>query len=255
MREYFWQYSIVNNGLKYYALGIYGKIDPEYSVYTQDAIDAAKVGRGHPDFWLKYLVSSIYFSGIHQQIDYIAPYPGHKEGSSPTVMEEPIIFAKCFRKAYLKDLIIRHTTAKKSAYARAKKESLDCLNQLNTIKLNKHPSKDNREETYKNTPLKKNKTVLVVDDFCTQGYSLEAARIYIQQTGANTISLSLLKTIYRDYEQIIQIDKFNPFEPNNFSSIRSIKHSYKNYISQPYGYEEISTKLTAYDNWQWPNGI
>jgi hypoxanthine phosphoribosyltransferase len=171
-------------------------------------------------------------------------------------MEETLVtFAKCFRKNYLKDLIIRHTTAQKSAYARHDGRNIDHLNQLNTIKLNPSPLKS-EEERYKKCPLKQGKTVLLIDDFCTQGYSLEAARAYVEQTGAKVICLSLLKTIIRDYERIGKIDKFSPFEPNQFTSVKSIiRYPYNDYISSPSAHEEIGSKLLAYDRWQWPNNI
>lgn len=259
LRSYLWQYSICNEDLEYYALGIFGTKDPEYKTYTEDAKEAAKQGRGHLDFWLKYLVSSIYFSGLHERIDYIAPYPGHSQYSNPTVMEAAlIIFAKCFRKTYLKDLIIRHTKAIKSAFARYNQEHLDCFNQLNTIYLNEFPLKKENGERYKKSPLKSDKIVLIIDDFCTQGYSLEAARVYIEQTGAKTICLSLLKTINRDYEQINKIRKFSPFQANKFylPDLEQVtKHPYRNYIVNPSAHEEIGSKLQAYDNWQWPHGI
>lgn len=257
LREYLWQYSVCYQDLEYYALGIYGTREPEYSTYTQDAKEAAKLGRGHLDFWLKYLLSSIYFSGLHERINYIAPYPAHKKGSSPTVMEEAlVVFAKCFRTTYLKGLIIRHTEAKKSAFARYNKEPLDCFNQLNTIRLNEYPLKGDTGQSYKKSPLKKGKTVLVIDDFCTQGYSLEAARAYVEQTGAKAICLSLLKTINRDYEQINKINKFLPFQVNQFSSLgQVIRHRYEDYILNPSAHEEIGSKLSAYDNWKWPSNI
>ena len=255
LRDYLWAYTINYEELEYYALGIYGTFEEKYS-YSHDARDAAKSGRGHPDFWIKYLLSTVYFSGLHKHIDYIAPYPGHTQGSTPTVMEETLVtFAKCFRKKYLKDLIIRHTTAQKSAYARSEGRKLDHLNQINTIKLNPYPLQS-EEKRYKNCPLKQGKTVLLIDDFCTQGYSLEAARVYVEQTGAKAICLSLLKTISRDYERIDKIDKFSPFQPNQFHSLgHIIRHPYKNYISNPSAHEEIGSKLSAYDQWQWPNNI
>lgn len=253
LREIFWGYAIKNEGLEYYSLGIYGTREEKYD-YSHDAKEAAKLGRGHPNFWINYLLSSVYFSGLHKKIDYIAPYPGHKQESTPTVMEKTIVtFAKCFRKKYLKDLIIRHETANKSAYARSsgKGGALDHLNQLNTIKLNPFPLKKEKER-YKRSPLKSGKTVLVIDDFCTEGYSLEAARAYIEQTGANVICLSLLKTIFRGYKQIQNISKFSPFDPQEFSSsdIQATQHEYQKYISSPPSEYEIRKKLAEYDQWE-----
>ncbi|MHC5716966.1 MAG: phosphoribosyltransferase [Nostoc sp.] len=171
-------------------------------------------------------------------------------------MEETLVaFAKCFRKKYLKNLIVRHTTSRKSAYARSSGEIIDHLNQLNTIYINKLPSYGDNN-IYTNPPLKKGKTILLLDDFCTQGYSLEAARIFIEKTGANVICLSLLKTIIKDYEQIVSIENFNPFQPNQFSSPGSVfRHSYNKYVLNSSAHEEIGSKLQAYDNWQWLNGI
>jgi hypothetical protein len=256
LRKHFWNFAINHQNLEYYALGIYGTREEKYSIYSNDAREAAKFGRGHPDFWIKYLLSAVYFSGLHERIDYIAPYPGHQQGSTTTVMEETLVaFAKCFRKKYFKNLIIRHTTSRKSAYARSSGEIIDHLNQLNTIYINKLPSYGDNK-IYTNPPLKRDKTVLVIDDFCTQGYSLEAARIFIEKTGANVICLSLLKTIIKDYEQIVSIENFNPFQPNQFSSPGLIlRHPYKNCVLSPSAYEEIGSKLQAYDNWQWPEGI
>lgn len=256
LRKQFWNFAINHQNLEYYALGIYGTREEKYSIYSNDAREAAKFGRGHPDFWIKYLLSAVYFSRLHERIDYIAPYPGHQKGSTPTVMEETLVaFAKCFRKKYLKNLIFRHTTSRKSSYARSSGEIIDHLNQLNTIYINKLPSYGDNK-IYTNPPLKKGKTVLLIDDFCTQGYSLEAARIFIEKTGANVICLSLLKTIIKDYEQIVSIENFNPFQPNQFSSPGSIvRHPYKNCVLSPSAYEEIGSKLQAYDNWQWPNAI
>ena len=250
LRDHFWQYSIQENGLEYYALGIYGTIDDEFKIYTEDAKQAAKFGRGHPEFWANYLLASIYFSGLHTKIDYIAPYPGHKMGSLPTLMEEGFLaFSKCFRKTYLKDLVVRHTTSTKSAFARSQNQRLDHFNQLNSIRLEKFPLKKGNER-FKNCPVKKGKTVLIIDDFCTQGYSLEAARIFVEQTGAQVVCLSLLKTIFKDYEQIVYIDNFDPFKPNKFSHLKSIKYPYRRHIDNNAN-EEIGAKLESYDSWSW----
>lgn len=253
LRDHLWAYCISEQGLEYYALGIYGIYEDKYKSYSDDAREAAKFGRGHPDFWIKYLLSTVYLSGLHERIDYIAPYPGHKQGSTPTVMEETIVtFAKCCRKKYLKDLIVRHNTATKSAYARFDKRPLDHFNQLNTIHLNSTPVKNDKGDIYKNFPVKKGKTVLVIDDFCTQGYSLEAARNFIEQTGAKVILISLLKTILKSYERIDNLGKFDPCKPNKFSTVGK-RHVYPfdSYWIEKSAHQEIRSKLQQYDRWKW----
>lgn len=168
-------------------------------------------------------------------------------------MEEAIItFAKCFRKKYLKDLITRHTTAVKSAYARSQGKPIDHLNQLNTISLNSTPIKDNSGNKYKSFPLQKGKTVLVIDDFCTQGYSLEAARVYIEQTGAKVILLSLLKTISKNYSKVDIVEQFSPFQANQFASgQKTIEYPFSTHIIRKSADIEIREKLETYDNWSW----
>jgi hypothetical protein len=106
------------------------------------------------------------------------------------------------QRRHLPNLILRHTAARKSQTARTSGLVVDHLNQLNMIHLNKHPVKDKQGRTYVSSPLKAGKTVLVVDDFCTEGNSFEAARAYIERTGARTICLCWLKTINSDYRVI-----------------------------------------------------
>lgn len=252
-RDNLWSYAINDRNLEYYALGIYGTWEEKYKIYSDDAREAVKYGRGHPDFWIKYLLSTVYFSGLHERIDYIAPYPSHKQGSTPTVMEEAVItFAKCFRKKYLKDLITRHTNAVKSSYARTQGKQLDHLNQLNTINLNSSPIKDSSGKRYKNCPLQEGKTVLVIDDFCTQGYSLEAARVYIEQTGAKVILLSLLKTINKNYSKADIVKQFSPFQANRFTPIeKTLEYPFYKHIIEKSADREIRHKLETYDEWKW----
>ncbi|MFM5035102.1 phosphoribosyltransferase [Aeromonas media] len=137
----------------------------------------------------------MYFSGIHDEIDFVASYPGHEAGYDNDKMKDDLMtFAKCFRKGYLHNLIERHTTAQKSQTARNKGIAIDHHNQINTITLTRLPIK-NYSQQYTNPPLRRGKTVLLVDDICTKGYSLDAARKYIERTGARTIMVSWLKTI------------------------------------------------------------
>ncbi|MFS0518513.1 HAD hydrolase-like protein [Nostoc sp. UIC 10607] len=252
LREHLWSYEIKDGDLEYYALGIYGTREEKYD-YSLDAREAAKFGRGHPDFWIKYLLSAVYFSGLHERINYIAPYPGHEQGSTSSMETETITtFAKCFRKSYLLDLIQRHTTSQKSSYARTSGIHLDHFNQLNTVLLNQYPLQNERGNRYKHSPLKRDKTVLVIDDFCTQGYSLEAARVYIQKTGAKVILLSLLKTIWKDYEKILEIEKLSPFKTNQLQPpLKKKKYPFWNYIREEDASQEIRSKLREYDTWSW----
>lgn len=252
-REPAWHYAINDEGLELYTLAPFSTRYRQYEIYSQDARAAAKWGGGHPDFWTKYLWSTLYFSGLHDRVDYITCYPGHAGGSDNPIMSEPLeAFAKCFRMRYLPDLILRHSTATKSAMTRAAGGAVDHLNQLNTIMLNRTPLKGRGQEPYKSPPLRRGKTVLVVDDICTSGNSLEAARVFIEQTGATPILLAWLKTINRSYERIVEIARFDPYEVQQFAAEPPLRfYEYEEYIQNPAAPDELGIRLEAYLTWDW----
>ena len=72
--------------------------------------------------------------------------------------------------------------------------------------------------TYVQSPLRPGRFVLVVDDFCTQGNSFEAARAYVERTGARAICLGWLKTINTDYLKIADPPGIvDPYAANHFA--------------------------------------
>ncbi len=261
LREHLWHYTIEEPNLRFYALAPYSTRMPEFALLSTDARNAAKSwGLGHPDFWTKYLWSTIYFSELYKEINYIASIPGHNQGFGNSIMEQPMLaFGKCFYQTYLRDLIYRHSTIEKSSFLRSqqRQDEVDHTRQLNSIYLTRLPMKSSGEERYKNCPLKRGKTVLVTDDICTNGYSLEAAAAYIRQTGANVIGMSWLKTINSNYMQIgDDLGAFNPFQNNVFGAVRhTTTYRYNDHITDHYAPEEVTQKLQAYDSWDWPAGL
>ncbi len=252
LRDHSWFYQIENGELRYYSLAPFSTWKEMYKAYSQSAKDTMKDGLGNSDFWAKYLTSAVYFSGMSNEINYICPYPGHSPDSRQIALEEALIsFSKAIHKKYIGDLLVRHTKALKSQTARNQGNKVDQLNQLNTIHVNKNPIK-NGTVHYTTSPLSRGKTVLVIDDFCTEGYSLEAARVYLQQAGAKVICLSLLKTINSSYNQILDIDKFDPYQPHSSLQVSSQQHPYRNHIMDNETPQELNDKLAAYDNWNWP---
>lgn len=253
LRDALWHFHVSSGPLNFYALAPFSTKVPDFTAYSADARQAAKFGGGHLDFWTKYLWSAIYFSGLHAEVDYIAPYPGHRVGFGSQVMDSPMsTFALCFRKRYLKDLVVRHKDAVKSAYARANGQAVDVLNQLNSIQLTELPLQ-RPDKRYVNSPVHAGKTVLLVDDICTQGHSLEAGRAFIEQTGASVVSLSWLKTINTAFQQLEPLPKFNPYVQNVFKSYKVSKmHPYHSQIVDDEAAAEIAKQLSRYDNWKWP---
>ncbi len=254
LREHFWSHEIKDGDFEYYALAPFSTYKQEFRKYSENARAAAKFGQGDVDFWLGALVTSMYFTGIHQSIDFIAAYPGHRTGVGNDKMDDDLMtFGKCFNKGYLHDLIERHTTATKSQYARRDGLVFDHHNQLNTIKLNRLPTK-NYVRAYKNAPLKRGKTLLLVDDICTKGWSLEAARKYVERTGAKTIMVTWLKTINTDIETIGATPAFDPYREIFFTDIPSGKtYGYHEYHVDGAASEELCEQLQHYIDWDWPD--
>lgn len=254
LRDHLWHYAIENDTLRFFALAPYSTRIKEFEYLSGDAKAAAKWGGGHPDFWTKYLWSTIYFSELYRDINYIASYPGHQQGSGNPIMEDPMLaFSKCFHVTYLRDFIVRHTSAQKSSYARVQGLPISHLNQLNSIMLQRNPLRSTGDKPYVTCPVKSGKTILVIDDFCTNGFSLEAARVFIEQTGAKVVCMSWLKTINSDYMQLTGIGRFDPFRLAEFEVVPKPKpYPYRAHIADPIAPEELTRKLRAFDSWQWP---
>jgi len=255
LREHYWYFKIEDGDLRVYSLAPFSTYLEQYKEYSESLIETVKLKLGDDDdvdFWGKYLCTSTYFSGVYEAVDYICPYPGHRRGSVPRVLEVPMqTFAKCFRKRFVPDLLVRHTDAIES---KRNRDSVDHLNQLNTIRLNQKPEKS-PGKPYAKCPVRSGKTVLVVDDILSNGLSFEAARAYLRNAGANVVCVSFLKTMKREYRAIADFERFpgSPYDPYTFSPVTITKtFDYRRNIVDPAAPRELSEKLERYTNWDWP---
>jgi hypothetical protein len=224
--------------------------------YSAHARNTAKHLGGDATFWGRLLASRVYFSGLVDEIDYICSYPGHSTSSQePVVTDALTILADSLQRRYLPDLIVRHAKATKSQSARMQGQSVGHLNQLNTIRLAKFPIKSKSGERYKSCPIKSGKTVLVIDDICTEGNSFESARALIEKTGANCVLLAWLKTINTDYKAIsAALPILNPFSPVDLSSVKIPTESYyySPAIRNSSATANLSDVFERYYGWNWP---
>jgi hypothetical protein len=259
LHDWFW--AIERGSLRVYALAPFTTLSPSYAVahaYSANARATAKHGAGDPTFWGRLLAARVYFSGLVDQINYITAYPGHAPDSKhPVVAEALTILAQSLHRQYLPDLIIRHAKAQKSQTARAAGGSVGIENQLETIKLNRYPKKGPNGGPYKNNPLFKGKTVLLVDDFCTEGNSFEAGRAFIEVTGAKVICLSWLKTINTSYNAVIgQVPITDPYAPVRLAKkVPVVAHPYSSAILDPKATTDLAEIHKTYFNWKWPSYV
>jgi hypothetical protein len=259
LHDWFW--SLQKGDLRVYALAPFTTLSPAYAVahaYSADARATAKNRAGDPTFWGRLLAARVYFSGLVNEIHYITAYPGHAPESQQAVVAEALtILAQSLHKQYLPDLIIRHAKAEKSQTARIAGRAVDVENQLTTIQLNPAPRKGPNGEPYKHNPLARGKTVLLVDDICTQGNSFEAGRTFIQQTGAKAICLSWLKTINTDYLAVETSPTIaNPYAPFVVTKkIPVIACSYSQAIIDRSATADLASIHQSYFTWDWPEGL
>jgi hypothetical protein len=252
-----WFWKVESGDLRVYALAPFSTKLPHYAgaqQYSAHARETAKHLGGDATFWGRLLAGSVYLSGLGNEIHYIAPYPGHSTKSAhPVISEALTILAKSLRKKYLPDLIVRHTTAPKSQAARMQGKAVDPLDQLNTICLKSRPTKNEKGDVYVNPPLKRGKSILVVDDFCTEGNAFETARAYVENTGAKAICLAWLKTPNRDYHAFSQRPTLRPYEANKIGSApQRTTYQFSQCIGNQGAMADLERVFARYYNWNWP---
>jgi len=171
------------------------------------AVDTFKWGKmKHRQFFLSHLITSIYLSGIYNEVDYWATYPPHTIGNSlnPTMRHYIKIASQEFRDKYI-DLFVRYRESRDSGASRSLHLPMDFENQIGTVHLN---SVFNRKL--------RNKKILVLDDFITQGFSSECARNLLYKSGARDVICMGIGKYGERYNQITirnDLDPFNPIDP------------------------------------------
>ena len=248
----FW--SVDDGNLYVRSMGPFSTRIPDFAIFGADARDAAKYDAGERQFWFLMIVSSLYFSGLMHQVDFITAFPGHNPQSISAVRKGLDVLlttlGKCFRKDYLPDLIVRHQMAIKSQTATPAQKTF--RNQLNTLHLNRRPRHYDREPPKTNIRLT-GKRVLVVDDICTYGRSLDAARAYIEAAGGIAVLFSWLKTISSSFSHMTTDPSLRPFETNMITMEPPYQeYRYGNHIISANAPREIDRLLSAYKRWNWP---
>ena len=260
-RDDFWYFRVEDGPIRVYSLAPFSTIYdrfPEETYYSKDFLANVKNELADDeDFWAKLLSTSTYFDGVYATVDYITAYPKHEAGQYQQVLVRPMTkFAQCFRKSYITDLITRHTTALKAQFNRP---VVNHVTQLNSIHIHQNPHRISNEQLkqYANFPAGTGKKVLVIDDVCTQGFSFEAARIYLNRAGAEVVCVSFLKAFRHGYESLNKaILPRGAFRPNTVTDMALGKiYSLNGHIVDPDAASKLKQRLVKYQNWDWPAGI
>ena len=261
-RNEFWYFRIEDGPIRVYSLAPFSTIYdrfPEETYYSQDFLANVKNELAEDeDFWAKLLSTSTYFDGVYDGVDYITAYPKHEIGQYQKVLVRPMTkFAHCFRTRYVPDLVYRHTTAPKSQYNRA---TVTHTTQLNTIHIKSRPHRmegNGKLKQYASSPIKAGSKVMLIDDVCTQGFSFEAARIYLNRAGAEVVSVSFLKAFRHGYESLRKaILPRGAFSPNTVTDmVLGKNYSLTGHIVDVDAATKLKQRLVKYKNWDWPAGI
>ena len=232
---------------------------PQAAVYSSDAKQAVKYNRGNLLYWGRLMAARIYFSGLGRGAHYVSPYPGHSTESKSMLWTNSLkIVAGSLNAQYLGDLLVRHSTAPKSQGLRNAGATPTHGNQLSTLVLRPDPLRTGASGVrYKNTPLRPGRRVMVVDDVCTEGYSLEAARVFIKATGAQVALVTWLKTPGRHYSQIESLEPSigNPYAPYVPGQVTTKTHGFDSGLRNRDAPTLIGKAFERYSGWDWPSGI
>jgi hypothetical protein len=255
LRQHPIYWSIDDGALQVRSMGRFSTILNDFAEFGSSARATAKENRGDPEFWFFAVVSALYFSGIIHRVHYLCPFPGHNPAATGgvRVLFDDVMtrFAKCFRKPYLPDLIVRHRRSQKSQYLKPERKTFG--NQINTIHLNRRPRSYDKPEPRKTSLPLAGKQVLVVDDFITNGRSLDAARAFIEAAAANAVLFSWLKTINTSFEHMSPDPPLDPYRPCTIGQEpATVSYYYRDYIVASRAARELTSILRAYRDWKWP---
>lgn len=254
LRQHNIYWKVKSEGLTVATAGPFSTMKEAYARFGYDARDAAKMGLGHPEFWFYITVGSLYFSGLMEDVDYICTFPSHAAGVkaiAPDSMEAILArLGRCTRAGYYHDLIVRHTTAQKSQPIKADARLFS--NQLNSIHLNKFPTRNLAAAARKTAMSLKGKRILVVDDMVTSGRSLECARAYIEAAGGEALLFGWLKTINTAYRAISpSLKAISPFKPNQVAAEpASVAHGYHESVVDEAAATELDQVFQRFCKWK-----
>ncbi len=137
---------------------------------------------GSKRFVMAHLLASVYGDGLSAEPDLWSIYPGSSGGVNRIMGPYIETGAKLFKDRFFSDLLVRHTAALDSGRTRSSGGTgATFLNQINTVHVN---------PLYRSKI--RGKCILLIDDFTTDGYSLECARNLLLEAGASDVVAAVI---------------------------------------------------------------
>jgi hypothetical protein len=154
------------------------------------------------------LLGSIYSSRLHAETDVWTIYPGRAGRLSRVLGPFAEEASRLFRDRYVPDVLVRHAVARDSGLGRYKGETVDFLNQINTVHLN-------AEQRHRII----GRRILVIDDFCTEGHSFECARNLLLAGGAASVTCVAVVKYGQSYTITTPLtDLREPYAPQHYEA-------------------------------------
>lgn len=206
--------------------------------FLKDGKDTLTIPMKFGVFVAFHLLGSLTTSGLSSQSDVWTIYPGSKKGSINASLE-PFITeaARLFKDGFYRDLLIRHTTAPDSGRTRYRGGTVDIKNQVVSMQVNPQ---------YRD--IIAGKHVVVVDDFETEGHSLECARLLLYRAGARAVTgVTISRYMMSGHRYARHVwtytgNDWDPFGPTAFDPA-----SFRSALVQPERTDAPSTFRQSYE--------
>ncbi len=180
------------------------------SIFTYNNTSFTVGGMHVHHLLLLHTMSNLYLEGIMSSSTYFCKYPSHDPNNVNPILSDFFRFAVAvFKQSYYReDWLVRHTRAPDTSMLRHERGQASITHQANTVVL---AAKSKRS-------LKKSPTVIVIDDFTTEGFSFEWARNLLYSAGAGRVVLVALGKYRRSHKVHVPSVSVDPFKPGKYEA-------------------------------------
>jgi len=177
-------------------------------IFTYNRTDITVGGTPALHLLMLHALGNLYAEGLIRPGTYFCSYPPHAPGETNPVLDGFLGPATAFfARSYLRPWIRRFSPAPDTSRLRARGGQADFTNQTNTVCL---------DSTACNT-LSRGPTVIVFDDFTTDGMSLGWANNLLLAAGAAKVVLVAIGKYGKRHNQYIPRIRINPFEEATYA--------------------------------------